>query len=512
MHGIILTGTVQETEYPQFRRTLGGHRIASYLREQGWDIEVLDFLMSWELEQLKEFTRSRVTSKTVWIGVGGTFPIHNATIESYLVWFKEKYPKVKIIVGGNFSHYFPTADWYVTGFGERAIDALLKHICGTETEPLKYKLGFNGKKTVDGNTDYPSFPMKSLRTKYQDRDFILEDETLLTELGRGCVFNCSFCNFPVLGIKEDHTRDAEDFYLELQDTYDRYGVTKYMLSDETVNDYTAKLEKFAGATRRLSFKPRLFGFARADLLVSRRQDWDLMIEMGFVGHHYGIESANPKTVKAIGKGMNPERILSGLLEARSYFRKHGYYRSSISIIAGLPYETRETFSSLVKWLDVNWKHENAYMFPLHIPKNAEKQSLLSKHWAEYGYRETKESLWPEIYKEFRYVPTGATSVSQATSVLENGLSWETDEWNLLDIMRIVADYHGPGYNDRTNIQLWNIGEVELGMSDKPQEFFLDKTSSEIAGTTDARLSQLQHLTPIYVYDYIEQKLNWTPKS
>ena len=110
------------------------------------------------------------------------------------------------------------------------------------------------------------------------------------------------------------------------------------------------------------------------------------------------------------------------------------------------------------------------------------------------------------------MPTGATSVSQATSVLENGLSWETDEWNLLDIMRIVADYHGPGYNDRTNIQLWNIGEVELGMSDKPQEFFLDKTSSEIAGTTDARLSQLQHLTPIYVYDYIEQKLNWTPKS
>ena len=62
----------------------------------------------------------------------------------------------------------------------------------------------------------------------------------------------------------------------------------------------------------------------------------------------------------------------------------------------------------------------------------------------------------------------------------------------------------------TNIQLWNIGEVELGMDDKPQEFFLDKTSVEIAGTDDPRLSKLQHLTPIYVYDYIEQKINWTP--
>jgi hypothetical protein len=314
----------------------------------------------------------------------------------------------------------------------------------------------------------------------------------------------------VLGVKEDHTRDAEDFYIELQDTYDRYGVTKYMLSDETVNDYTAKLEKFAGATRRLSFQPRLFGFARADLLVSRRQDWDLMIEMGFVGHHYGIESSNHKTVKAIGKGMNPERILSGLLEARSYFRKHGYYRSSISVIAGLPYETRESFNSLINWVDTNWKHENTYMFPLHIPVNAEKRSLLSEHWSKYGYRETKKSLWEDIYKEFSYVPSGGTSITQTTSILENGLSWENDEWNLLDVMRIVSDFHGPNYGKRTNVQLWSVGEVELGMDDKPQEFFLDKTSSDIAGTTDPRYSHLEHLTPIHVYDYIENKLNWTP--
>ena len=510
MHGIILTGTVQETDYPQFRRSAGGHRIATFLREKGWDIEVLDFLMSWELEELKEFTRSRVNSKTVWIGVGGTFPIHNITIEMYLLWFKETYPSIKIIVGGNYPHHFPTADWYVTGFGEYAIDALLKHICGTSTEPLKYTLGHYGKKTVNGNTDYPSYPMKSLRIKYEDRDFILEKETLMTELGRGCIFNCSFCNFPVLGIKEDHTRDAEDFYLELQDTYDRFGVTKYTVSDETVNDYTAKLEKFAGATRRLSFQPRLFGFARADLLVARKQDWDLMIEMGFVGHHYGLESTNRKSLKAIGKNFNPDKVLPGLIEARNYFRKHGYYRSTISIIAGLPYETRESFNSMIEWLDTNWKYENTYMFPLHIPQKTEKQSFLSEHWSKYGYRETKEDLWEVIRKEFAYVPSGGGPKSQLTNVLANGLSWENDEWNLLDIMRIVSDFHGKNYGSRTNIQLWNVGEVELGMDDKPQEYFLDKTHDEIAGTNDQRISQLKHLTPIHVYDYIEQKINWTP--
>ena len=49
-------------------RNLGAHRIATFLREQGWDIEVVDYVGFWPREQLLELVKSRITNDTVFLG------------------------------------------------------------------------------------------------------------------------------------------------------------------------------------------------------------------------------------------------------------------------------------------------------------------------------------------------------------------------------------------------------------------------------------------------------------
>ena len=56
--------------------------------------------------------------------------------------------------------------------------------------------------------------MKSLRIKYEDRDDLQPWEWLTIECARGCIFQCPYCNFPILGVREDHTRSANDFESE----------------------------------------------------------------------------------------------------------------------------------------------------------------------------------------------------------------------------------------------------------------------------------------------------------
>ena len=510
MHGLLLTGFMPVFGKSPFRRTAGAHRIATHLRQLGWDIEVLDFLMSWSLDQLKEFTTSRINCKTKFIGFGGTFPIWSNTLDEYFKWIKEKYPSIYIIAGGQISNLYKIqADWYIDGFGEKAIVALLKHLTGTSTEKLKFQIFSNGRKIIKGNLDYPSFPMKSLLIKYEDRDYIIENETLITELGRGCIFNCKFCNFPILGVKEDHSRDADDLYTELQDTYDRFGVTSYHLSDETVNDYTEKLAKFSSAIKKLSFKPTLVGFARADLFAKRRQDWDIMLEMGFIGHHYGIESTNIKSLKVIGKGMDPEKLLFGLLEGRNYFRTNGAYKGQVSLIAGLPYETPDSLEYTLNWFDSNWYTENVMVFPLYIPKNngQDTVSKLTFEWQKYGYRETRRDLFPYLRKKYSNLPT---QYGVGESLLDHtGISWENDSWNIADVYKRIFDFYmTPKFVETYGPNIWGIADWKLAF-DKPFEYFLDNTISNIIQNNNVEgffLDDIVKRQQVLVNDYINKKL------
>jgi hypothetical protein len=383
-HGLIFSVSTSAAE----PRLAGPHRIASHLRSLGMDIEVIDFAYFWTLKELQELARSRVTDHTIFFGFGHIFGAWNDILEQFCHWIKKNYPRICIVSGGATKPMFHSTaiDYYVQGYGENAIVEILKYASGNGPRPI-FEIGSKKIVTID---TYPSYPMRSLLTLYQDRDFLKPNEWLSIEFSRGCKFECAFCNFPILGVKGDYTRDADDFELQVRNTYDQFGITNYTVSDETFNARTEKITKFADVVERLPFDPWFTAYIRADLLVSRPRDQEELLRMNVLGHFYGVESFNTKTAKIVGKGMESARLKQGLIDVKKYFETHGrqLYRGTISLIIGLPEESIDVARQSKQWLLGNWQGQSFMINPLDIPKEEyQKPSLITMDYKKYGYQE-----------------------------------------------------------------------------------------------------------------------------
>lgn len=379
------------------RRQAGGHRIATYLRNHDWDIEVIDFAAKFTLDELKQLTKSRIRNNTKFISFSCIFGSWPENISNFALWLKANYPNIVITYGGT---DWPKVnskaiDFYITGYGELAMLQLLKYIAGNAPRSsIVFDLRFADRKVITANRSCPSFPLNKLSIDYEHRDFLLPDEWLNLELSRGCIFQCKFCNYPVLNVKGDYTQDEEDFYRNAQSNFDKFGIKNYYIVDETFNDRSDKIEKFANAVERLNFVPFYSGFIRADLLINRPQDKENLLRMNFLGHHYGIESMNYASVKSIGKGMHPDKLAAGLLEIKNYFQQNGrnIFRGTMSFIAGLPHETIYTMLQTADWLNKNWHDQSVIWFPLAILDPTQNKhgtsdsvSELSLNYTEFGY-------------------------------------------------------------------------------------------------------------------------------
>jgi len=426
LDGIIFGGMINSDEptrpqdlsgisYSSVHRSAGSHRIASFLRQHGLDIEVIDFAPSWKFEEFKELIRSRMTPTMKFVGLGAVFNMNTETLYRSFAWLKQTYPDVLLVTGSTdfYNLHFIPVDYMVVGYGELAILEILN---GTAkyTEEIIDKNG-NKRRTVHALKEYPAYPMRNLSIDYEKRDFLQPFESVTMETSRGCRFKCSFCTYSILGVKDDHTRCSDDFRDNLMRNYDNYGIHRYSISDETFNDHSEKIIKYADAVETLPFKPNFGGYIRADLLHTRPQDIEHLARMQFNGQFYGVESFHRPSAAAIGKGMDPAKIQQAILDTKDYFMKHnGYYKGTISLIAGLPYETEETLNETLRWCKENWKTNHLAVTPLIIASdhNNVKQSTLSASYEKQGYSliDMEQILLDESHSDL-------TRIFQSNSIL-----------------------------------------------------------------------------------------------
>ena len=505
-HALIFNVHLFDAGVWKTQRPGGGYRLATWMRDHDWDVEVCEWASWWPLEQLKEFARSRITGNTVFCGFSCFFGAWPPDIEKFAQWLKKEYPHVTLISG---SQSRPNSaatciDYYFIGWSEYAILDLARYISnnstgqGVKLDPQFFGLG---KKVINANTFYQAWPMKSLKIMYEDRDFLTEEEWLTIEFSRGCKFNCAFCNFPALGIKEDTTRDTEDYLLQMRDAYDRFGIKNYYASDETFNDSTEKIIKFADATEQLNFQPFFSGFIRADLMVSRRQDLEHLSRLGFLAHFYGIESFNHATGKAIGKGMHPDKLKQGLIECRDYFKNNGrkLFRGTISIIAGLPYETVESIRNTLDWCIENWRGENIELWPLEIPTDYrfDKPSKLSLDWKKYGYEEIRD--------EFIIHPT-----TLPTDLFTNRqLNWRNEYMTYEEALELSLEAHSK-YRGVALQEGFGSWALDIPYKHFNQDYDLMMKADEVDFKLNSAVDykKYQHTK---IDDYILKKLDWTKK-
>lgn len=386
LKGLIITFT------SLLSRNLGGHRIATHLREQGWDIEVVDFGNFWSSQELKTLISQRCDANLKFIGFSylHSYMDGHSVIEDVCTWTKIKYPNVMLIGGGqvptNHQYYL---DYYIAGYGEVAIDALLKY---KFSNGMPVKSSRYGKTNViDATHDYVAYPDKSSMVRYEPRDFIQSGEWGQIEMSRGCKFKCKFCSYPVLGVNYDATRTSESAREQMLHAYDNYGIENYLIIDDTFNDHTSKITKFADMVETLPWKPYFSGLIRMDLLVSRSADREELLRLGMLGQFHGIETFHPAAAKFIGKGMNPDKLKNGMLDVYSYFEKHSgeKYRIACNFVAGLPYETKESLEETYIWLRDVWYPRPSSCSVLEINKVPGKydRSFIAENVDSLGYKE-----------------------------------------------------------------------------------------------------------------------------
>jgi hypothetical protein len=492
MKAIIFTG---HDRHAGLDRTNGAYRIATLLRSHGWDIEVIDFVYIWTYEQLEQLIEQR--SKLDWIGFSATwFELVDdssiANLMKLLNNIKIKNPDTKIIAGGqNISvskEIYKDVDYAISGFGEVAILKLLKYLYSNGDKPVMKFYPENKLYFIDANTDYSAWPIADLGITYEERDFIDSRETLSLEFSRGCKFACAFCSFPVLGVKEDTTRDITGLELDLKRNYDLYGVINYQVADETLNDRDEKLEKIANVVNRLDFNPNFSAFLRGDILFARPQQLEMLAEARVWGQYFGIETFNHETGKAVGKGMHPDKIKQGLIDTKEYFNnKIGLYRGTISLVYGLPYETVDSVNEGLSWMENNWRDQGIITFPYSLG-TSEVKSKIDENYINYGY--TMLDTIPVVTEEF----------NRASFHHRNPSNWTNGSMTRQDAIRLAEYQQLNVYGKSNNWDLWSL----MGCANNIEEAVRDFSEIE---TTETR-KRADAVAESIKYKYVEKKLNY----
>lgn len=485
----------------RFERSTGSHRIATVLRNEGMDVEVIDFAYWMKLHQLQEMVKSKATSETLFFGFGTFFNAWTPELSEFTSWLKTYYPNIPRILGGTSVDFTPATDIdiWVDSFADNAIVEIARSLSGNSSSKLSYDINFLGrKKLVKSNVSYPAYPLSSYRIQYETRDYLQDWEWLTIEFSRGCKFKCDFCNFPILGVKGDYSRTQEDFELEMRDNYDRWGIKHYFVADETFNDSVEKIIKFADVAEKLEFRPFFAGFMRGDLVVSKRDSWEHLARLNMGGQYYGCETFNHESAKIIKKGMHPDKLQAGLLEYKNYMNRHGFFRATISFIIGLPKETEESLARTKAWLDKNWVSEAITVFPLTIEKAGDdagytNMSEFSKNLFKYGIREIPDAEIDKLTTNHRWN-------WKEGNYAKNEIVWEHDSMNIFQAKEIADSWQRDQIN-KFKLDMWQLSEPFL---DYQMQVPLEKIKhmNRVAFALD-RQTQLQ----LFVDKYIKRKLS-----
>jgi radical SAM superfamily enzyme YgiQ (UPF0313 family) len=400
---LLLTNTAG----PVWQRTLGAYQVAHHCRQNGYNVQVIDFVDLMTNQELENLIQKFVDTNTLALGISTTFFYNLVTKQRYISEsrsvakilsddvrmiiekIKKTYPNLTIFAGGANSYIAQNDNLFDVvfhGYSEQSV--------------VEY---FNAKKIkqrrlypVQGNTEIINgasahFDITTLQHQWHKQDCVLPNETLPIEISRGCIFKCKFCAYPLNGKKKfDYLRDPEFIKEELVRNYELYGTTNYYFTDDTFNDSSFKLERLHKTITSLPFKIKFVTYLRLDLIYRYKEQIDLLYEMGLGSAFFGIETLNNRTGKIIGKGLSPIKVKDFLIKLHDVHWKQEV-PITCSFIIGLPYDTETTVRQAHEWCQQS--PINDIWFPLFIRSDTHYKSEFDINYTQYGYSIDSEGQW-----------------------------------------------------------------------------------------------------------------------
>lgn len=399
------------TDTVSIYKAIGAYKCANILRQNGYTCLVVDHLHGFSIQEIKSVLDRIISDKTLFVGISTTFlmdttnsvntdnsltfrPLTNSVLpqgkefeDEFVSYIKKLNKNCKIVLGGVKAHANisnKNLDYSIIGYGESSVLMLANHLrLGTPTEHT-YKNVF-GVSIVDNKTGQ-GYDFVNSKFEWTDLD-VMGAKVLPIEIARGCIFKCKFCSYPLNGKQNlDFIRHVDNLYEELQNNYDKFGVSNFIILDDTFNDNEPKLDILLAAIKRLTFQPKFWAYTRLDLIAQNFSLMDKLYDIGLRAMLFGIETLNKRTGLIIGKGFDRTKQIVALQNIRKKYNNdimlHG------SFILGLPEESTEsmnlTFSQL---MDETIPLHSFWFNALQLYKNERVafNSELAKNYTEYGY-------------------------------------------------------------------------------------------------------------------------------
>lgn len=452
-------------------RPLGPHQLASWLTQQGYTVKVIDFCSLMNTMELASITAKYIGPETVAIGVSNTFwdayqagNIEPEWVKRARELLERRYPNLDWILGGSRNSYLVlnlSMSWIkFTGYSEDKV------------------LSYLDKKTSKARLP-KSFDIQLNCGHYLDNLNITASEVLPIELSRGCQFKCRFCRFAELGKKKNtYIRNYDLIEQELLSNYERFGVTRYMVMDDTANESIEKLEALADIAQRLPFKLEWVGYVRLDLIGNRPDTAELLVQSGLRACYFGVESFHPKASMIVGKGWNGKHGKDFLLKLRDQWGDRVVFE--VGLIAGLNGETAEDLDATQQWCIDN-KIYSWRWSPLSISRQPDQlwKSEFDIEYEKYGYRfpEGEHYAWTSDYWT---ASTAAAKAKELNDDLNDRVlmnPWHAAQvatlgYDFDDLFKINAsqlDYHELFSKTKSRLQEYISYQKTLSDNNKPNK-------------------------------------------
>lgn len=410
---------------PRWFRYLGPYQLASWLRNHGYTVKVIDFCLYMTENQLVEITEKYTDSDTLGIGASTTFWQSYTTIPSCVTnarrRIQSKFKNIKWCLGGHDANRFKSDGWNVLeGEGE---DVVLKWLDEISNKKI-YRTSFN---------------IQQASNMFVPDDHIQSYEFLPVELGRGCMFKCKFCQYPNIGKKPGtYLKNYECIYQEILDHYNKWGTTRFYYTDDTVNESEEKLEALVDIAQRLPFKLEWIGYIRADLIWSKPHTSQLLKDSGLRSAYFGIESFERKSSILIGKGWSGLHAKDWLLAQKERWKDEINW--SLSMIVGIPGQTPDQLFDDCDWMIKNNMYYCIFN-ALYINRNSTGAmatvSEFERNYQKYGF------TFPDS---------------------TNPYYWENSDWNFAKALQTRDELQRKTIEHQL-ISSWELGEcASLGYS------------------------------------------------
>lgn len=362
-YDIVIFTDIADRLYPQ--RGLGAYKIAHEARRHGYSALVVDFSSAIDFKDFKNIIDKSVGENTRCVGFSNTwFPFRmygganyitgvmtglgskiglstdfaQNRVKQYIDYIKKVNPNTDCIIGGAKTfEYINDNEWdrIFIGYSE---NHFIDYLNGKDNKTFMYDMkGKNG-----------AFNFSAHTVDYQDTDCLMPEDVLTLEVSRGCIFKCVFCSYPHRGQNtKEYTKYQDVIYNELKNNYDKWGVYKYYITDDTFNDYTPKLELLKEVVESLNFDPMFEAYVRMDIVAKQKHQAQLMYDIGVRNVYYGLETWNDTTSKIIKKGDNKQRKIEGIRNCHEVWQ--GDVHVNVGYVVGLPEDNEQDCEDVIQW-------------------------------------------------------------------------------------------------------------------------------------------------------------------